>query len=96
MRQWRTDGALRRSCVAAAFALLLAAIVLGQPDAGRAEQASPVSKQLLRQRLERVGDFIRQEIAAGTIPGAVILIQQHGEPVYFESFGCGTSTAGVR
>ena len=42
---------------------------------------------LSRAKLERVGDFIRQEIAAGTMPGAIILIQQHGRPVYFESFG---------
>ena len=27
------------------------------------------------------------EIATGKIPGAVVLIQQHGHPVYFESFG---------
>ncbi len=40
-----------------------------------------------RQKLERVGNFIRNEIATGRIPGAVILIQQHGQPVYFESFG---------
>ena len=40
-----------------------------------------------RQKLERVGNFIRNEIATGKIPGAVILIQQHGQPVYFESFG---------
>ena len=87
MRRWRTDGALRWSGVAAACALLLAAVVLGRPDAGRTEPASAVSKQLSRQKLQRVGDYIRQEIAAGTIPGAVILIQQHGHPVYFESFG---------
>jgi CubicO group peptidase (beta-lactamase class C family) len=37
--------------------------------------------------LQRAGDFIRDEIAAGTIPGAVLLVQQHGRPVYFESFG---------
>jgi CubicO group peptidase (beta-lactamase class C family) len=87
MRGWRTDGALRRSCAAAAFALLLAAVFLAQLDAGRAELASAVSKQLSQEKLQRVGDYIRQEIAAGRIPGAVILIQQHGHPVYFESFG---------
>jgi CubicO group peptidase (beta-lactamase class C family) len=38
-------------------------------------------------KLERIGDYIKNEITAGRIPGAVILIQQHGRPVYFESFG---------
>jgi CubicO group peptidase (beta-lactamase class C family) len=40
-----------------------------------------------REKLERVGDYIRNEIAGGKIPGAIMLIQQHGQPVYFESFG---------
>jgi CubicO group peptidase (beta-lactamase class C family) len=37
--------------------------------------------------LDRVGDYIRNEIATGKIPGAILLIQQHGKPVYFEKFG---------
>jgi len=40
-----------------------------------------------RAKLARVGDYIRNEIATGKIPGAVVLIQQHGHPVYFENFG---------
>src|SRR5947209_12598414 len=28
-----------------------------------------------------------KEIATGKIPGAILLIQQHGKPVYFETFG---------
>jgi CubicO group peptidase (beta-lactamase class C family) len=39
------------------------------------------------QKLERIGDFFRNEIATGNIPGAIVLIQQHGKPVYFEKFG---------
>jgi len=30
---------------------------------------------------------MRNEVATGKIPGAVVLIQQHGHPVYFENFG---------
>jgi hypothetical protein len=37
------------------------------------------------------GDYIRNEIATGKIPGAILLIQQHGKPVYFETFGVRTS-----
>jgi CubicO group peptidase (beta-lactamase class C family) len=87
MKPWRTDGLTRRRGLAAALGLLISAIVIGRPGAGDAEPASAVSASVLRRRLQRVGDFIRDEIAAGTMPGAVILIQQHGHPVYFESFG---------
>jgi CubicO group peptidase (beta-lactamase class C family) len=38
-------------------------------------------------KLARLGEFFRNEIATGKIPGAVLLIQQHGKPVYSESFG---------
>jgi CubicO group peptidase (beta-lactamase class C family) len=73
------------------YVLLIVSIAVGWPDQGRAEQPRPapssLSSSLSHEKLERVGDYIRQEIAAGTIPGAVILIQQHGHPVYFESFG---------
>jgi len=86
MKRWRTDGFARRHGLAAALTLLIVAIV-ARPDSGRAEPASPVSSGFSPQRLARVGDFIRDEIAAARIPGAVILIQQHGHPVYFESFG---------
>jgi CubicO group peptidase (beta-lactamase class C family) len=39
------------------------------------------------QKLERVGDYLRDQIANGKIPGAILLIQQHGRPVYHGSFG---------
>src|ERR1700681_2982294 len=39
------------------------------------------------QRLEKIGEFFRNEVATGKIPGALLLIQQHGKPVYHESFG---------
>ncbi len=37
--------------------------------------------------LERVGDYMRNEVATGKIPGAILLIQQHGKPVFYEKFG---------
>jgi CubicO group peptidase (beta-lactamase class C family) len=86
MKQW-TDSSLRWSCVAAALALLVPAIAVGWPKAGRAESQLSTPANLSRTKLERVGDFIRNEITAGNIPGAVLLIQQHGQPVYFEKFG---------
>jgi CubicO group peptidase (beta-lactamase class C family) len=72
---------------AATLALLLLAIAIGRPGAGQAESPSTVAASFSREKLQRVGDYIRNEIATGKIPGAVILIQQQGQPVYFESFG---------
>ncbi len=46
-----------------------------------------LARSFSREKLERVGDYIRNEIATGKIPGAIILIQQHGHPVYSEKFG---------
>ncbi len=86
MKRWRTDGA-RRAFVATAFALLAAAVVAGWPEAADAESKASVQPGFSREKLQRVGDYIRNEIVSGKIPGAVILIQQHGKPVYFEHFG---------
>jgi CubicO group peptidase (beta-lactamase class C family) len=87
MKRWRTDGIGRRAALAAAAALLVAAIILGRPNAGSAESQPPSASSFSRERLARVGDYIRNEIATGKIPGAIVLIQQHGRPVYFENFG---------
>src|SRR6266403_4450879 len=87
MKRWRTDGFARRCSLAAAVALLIAAIIAGRPSEGYAEQPSPVPASFSQGGLERAGDYIRNEIAAGKIPGAILLIQQHGHPVYFETFG---------
>jgi CubicO group peptidase (beta-lactamase class C family) len=38
-------------------------------------------------KLAKIGDFFKNEVVTGKIPGAIVLIQQHGKPVYHESFG---------
>src|SRR6476660_2077123 len=38
-------------------------------------------------KLERITEFFNNEIATGKLPGAVVLIQQHGNPVYLKCFG---------
>jgi CubicO group peptidase (beta-lactamase class C family) len=47
----------------------------------------PAGAHFNPQKLQRVGDFLRDEVANGKIPGAVLLIQQHGKPVYHELIG---------
>jgi CubicO group peptidase (beta-lactamase class C family) len=37
--------------------------------------------------LDRVSEYLSGQIAQGKIPGAILLIQQHGKQVYHESFG---------
>jgi CubicO group peptidase (beta-lactamase class C family) len=56
----------------------LAASVLFGPPPGA---ALPVEK------LSPIDDFINGEVAAGRIPGAIVLVQRHGHPVYFKCFG---------
>lgn len=37
--------------------------------------------------LRRITSFFENEVTAGRLPGAIVLIQQHGRPVYFKLFG---------
>jgi CubicO group peptidase (beta-lactamase class C family) len=84
MKHWRTDRTAGRCLVAAGLALLF---VGGRPHEARAEPKAPDAPTFSRAALDRIGDYVRNEITTGTIPGAILLIQQHGKPVYFESFG---------
>ncbi|MEA2940628.1 MAG: hypothetical protein QOD09_1157 [Bradyrhizobium sp.] len=55
----------------------------------------PAGAHFNPQKLARIGDFFRNEIANGNIPGAIVLIQQHGKPVYFEKFGARDVATGL-
>jgi CubicO group peptidase (beta-lactamase class C family) len=83
MKRWKTESLARRGFIAAALA---AFAVAGWPHDARAESPQPVGS-FSRAGLDRVRDYVRKEIAIGKIPGAILLIQQHGKPVLFESFG---------
>lgn len=39
------------------------------------------------EKLQLLSDFFDNEVATGKISGAVVLIQQHGRPVYLKTFG---------
>ena len=47
----------------------------------------PPGAHFNKEKLARVGDYLRDQVAQGKIPGAVLLIQQHGKPVYHELIG---------
>src|SRR5450432_1664451 len=86
MRRWRTDDPVRRACVAA-LALLLGAIALAWPLGADARSSSSATRGFSPAGLARVGDYFRNEVTTGKIPGAVVLIEQHGKPVFSETFG---------
>jgi CubicO group peptidase (beta-lactamase class C family) len=48
---------------------------------------APVGANLSVEKLGTIADFINGEIAAQRIPGAIVLVQQHGKPVYLKWFG---------
>ncbi len=84
MKRWKTRSFATRCLVAAALAAFIAA---GWPPDGRAESANPIAASFSRADLDRFGDLVRNEVVTRKIPGAVLLIQQHGKQVYLESFG---------
>jgi CubicO group peptidase (beta-lactamase class C family) len=47
----------------------------------------PAGAHFNREKLAKIGEFFRNEVTTGKIPGAILLIQQHGKPVYHEFFG---------
>lgn len=71
---------------AAVRAAAVVAAVFSVP-AGAAGFGPPPGAELSVEKLSRIDDFLNAEIAAGKIPGAIVLIQRHGRPVYFETFG---------
>jgi CubicO group peptidase (beta-lactamase class C family) len=70
---------------AARIMLAAASIVIGikAVEPGRAAGAQIPSVD----GLQRITEFFDNEIAAGRLPGAVVLIQQHGKPFYLKCFG---------
>jgi hypothetical protein len=47
----------------------------------------PPNAPLSLEKLSPIDEFLNAQVAQGEIPGAVVLIQRHGKPVYFKWFG---------
>jgi CubicO group peptidase (beta-lactamase class C family) len=47
----------------------------------------PAGAHFNQDKLAKVGEFFRNEVSTGKISGSILLIQQHGKPVYHEFFG---------
>jgi CubicO group peptidase (beta-lactamase class C family) len=73
---------------AARCAALVAAVSFAAPSSAATVQLGPPPHAVLsREKLSAIDDFINGEIASGNIPGAIVLIQHHGQSVYFKCFG---------
>jgi CubicO group peptidase (beta-lactamase class C family) len=68
-------------------ALIAALVLLAGVAAARAGSEGRVAHDFSPEGLAKVSDYIRNEVATGKIPGAILLLQQHGKPVYYENFG---------
>jgi CubicO group peptidase (beta-lactamase class C family) len=80
----------------ARFSLLIgaplsAALLIGTVERGHAADVPAPSAE----KLQRITAFFDNEVATGKLPGAVILIQQHGRPLYLKSFGMRDVETGV-
>jgi CubicO group peptidase (beta-lactamase class C family) len=47
----------------------------------------PAGARFSQAKLARIDEFFRNEVEHSRIPGAVILIQHHGQPIYARAFG---------
>jgi CubicO group peptidase (beta-lactamase class C family) len=54
----------------------------GSGVAARADAPAPIPE-----KLQLITEFFDNEVVAGRLPGAVILVQQHGFPAYLKCFG---------
>jgi CubicO group peptidase (beta-lactamase class C family) len=72
---------------AALFAAAVAVMVTATSPAASIELGPPPGAVPAPDKLSRIDEFLNGEIAAGKIPGAIVLIQQHGRPIYFKTFG---------
>jgi CubicO group peptidase (beta-lactamase class C family) len=73
-------------------------IMLPLVTSARAEHAPfdpPPGAEVRAEKLGAIDGFVEGEVAAGHIPGAIVLVQQHGRPVYLKCFGKRDAEAGT-
>ena len=70
-------------------ALACGALMLAAAPEVRAEGTFdiPAGARFNQDKLAKITEFFKNEVATGKIAGANVLIQQHGKPVYHETFG---------
>jgi CubicO group peptidase (beta-lactamase class C family) len=68
-------------------ASIAALVLLACGVVAKAGSEKPAVRTLSPAGLAEVSDYISNEVATGKIPGAILLLQQHGKPVYYQNFG---------
>ncbi len=87
---------LRKPASTIQCATLLTAIAVSITNSlSAAEFGPPPNAALSIEKLSRIDDFLKDQIATKKIPGAVVLVQRHGKPVYFKWFGKRDADAGI-
>jgi CubicO group peptidase (beta-lactamase class C family) len=71
--------------------LVGAALLAGTMARGRAADIPAPSPE----GLDRITAYFANEVGSGRLPGAVILVQQHGKPVYLKTFGVRDTRTGL-
>ena len=66
---------------------LLLATAIAVPAHAEGAFDIPAGAHFNPQKLAKIGDYLREVVAGGKIPGAALLIQQHGKPVYHALIG---------
>jgi CubicO group peptidase (beta-lactamase class C family) len=75
-------------CLRAAWIGLLFAVVSSSIDAGpQFATATPAQAGFSPERLARLDEYMKRQVAGGHIPGAVTLLARHGKIVAFNSYG---------
>jgi CubicO group peptidase (beta-lactamase class C family) len=79
------------AALAVAIWLIVSALPSRADDTVRAPSNAAVFSQ---EKLGRIDDYFNNEVATGKIPGAIVLIKQHGKQVYFNTFGMSDTDTG--
>ena len=79
--------ALKRASLCRTMTLLAAMLACPIAPLPAAAFGPPPNAPLSMEKLSRLDDFLTEQSATGKIPGAVLLIQRHGKPIYFKCFG---------
>ena len=75
---------LQSFAIASVLSLLVAVTPATAESIG---QSQPEQLGFARTKLNALTEFFKAEVAAGKVPGAMLLVQRRGQPAYFESFG---------
>jgi CubicO group peptidase (beta-lactamase class C family) len=84
-----------RAALSATLWLIAAMSVAAPSRADDAVRAAPKPAVFSPEKLARIDDYFNNEVATGKIPGAMVLIRQHGQQVYLKTFGTSNPDTGT-